>query len=179
MLVVQKVGFFVLKRSVFKPRSQRSNPKKDPRSPNREIVRKLPKFVPSSDSSHFRHFLEYFSVRWSRIFFPIAALRPCFEYASFEYKEAYSNLSVLGNNCNGIRGKLDSLSSTLKHFNSPSCITLQESKLTTINLEIPGYQLFFKNWDMGWGGLLITAINENLPSIQVSNSEEKNPHCTS
>ena len=41
--VVRKVGFFVLKRSIFEPRSQRSNPKKDPRSPNREIDQKVPK----------------------------------------------------------------------------------------------------------------------------------------
>ena len=63
--------------------------KKNPRSPDREIVRKLPKFVPLSDMSHFKHFWEDFSVRWTRIFFPIAGLRPWFKYAYFEYKEAY------------------------------------------------------------------------------------------
>ena len=40
--VVRKVCFFVLKRSAFEPRSQLSNPKKDPGTSGREINRKLP-----------------------------------------------------------------------------------------------------------------------------------------
>ena len=39
--VVRKVGFLVLKKSVFEPRSQRKNPKKDPSSLNRVIIKKL------------------------------------------------------------------------------------------------------------------------------------------
>jgi hypothetical protein len=53
--------------------------------------------------------------------------------------------SLLGNNVNGLRGKLDSLSNTLKHFKKPSCISLQETKLKNQNIKIPGYQTFFKN----------------------------------
>ena len=41
--VVWKLGFFVLKRSVFEPRSQRSNQNKDPNSSDREIFQKLSK----------------------------------------------------------------------------------------------------------------------------------------
>ena len=37
----------------------------------------------------FWQFSDNFSVGWPRIFFPIAALKPWFECASFEYKEAY------------------------------------------------------------------------------------------
>ena len=42
--------------------------KKDPMSPDREIVRNLPKYEQLSYIFHFRHFLEDFSVRWTRIF---------------------------------------------------------------------------------------------------------------
>ena len=63
--------------------------KKDPSSPDRDIVQKPPKFVPVSDISHFRQFLEDFFGPMNSDLFLIAALRPWFEYASFEYKEAY------------------------------------------------------------------------------------------
>ena len=66
----------------------------------------------------------------------------------------------------------DSLSNTLKHFKKPSCITLQETKLKSQNIKIPGYQVFFKNRENAGGGGLITAIDENLASIQVSSSEK-------
>ena len=87
--VVWKVGFFVLKRSVFEPRSQRSNRKKDPNLSDWKIFQKLPKIGHMAQMFIFRQFSDYFSVRWPRIFFSIAALKPWFEYASFEYKEAY------------------------------------------------------------------------------------------
>ena len=43
--VVRKVGFLVLKRSLFEPRSQRINPKKNPNSSDRNIVQKLPNIL--------------------------------------------------------------------------------------------------------------------------------------
>ena len=61
--VVRKVGFLVLKRSVFEPRSQRSNKKRNHNSSDREIVQKPPKFVPLGNISHFMHFLEDFLVQ--------------------------------------------------------------------------------------------------------------------
>ena len=79
--------------------------------------------------------------------------------------------SLLGNNCNGLKGKLDSLANTLKYFQKPTCITLQETKLKNQNIKISGYQLFFKNRENQGGGGLITAIDENLAAIQVSSSE--------
>ena len=81
--------------------------------------------------------------------------------------------SLLGNNVNGIRGKIDSLNNTIKFFKKPSFLTIQESKLKTHNVKIPGYQLFFKNREQCGGGGLITAIDENLASIQVSSSEKE------
>ena len=76
----------------------------------------------------------------------------------------------MGNNANGIRGKLDSLKNAIKYFNNPSCITIQESKLRGSNLKLPGYQLFLKNRNVQGDGL-VTAVEENLPSFQVSTSE--------
>ena len=78
--------------------------------------------------------------------------------------------SILGSNANGIRGKIDSLKNAVKFFNNPSCITIQESKLRGCSLKLPGYQLFLKN-RKGFGGGLVTAVDENLPSVQVSTSE--------
>ena len=61
--------------------------------------------------------------------------------------------SLFGNNVNGIKGKLDSLMNTLKHFKYPCCITLQESKLKGTNIKISGYQIFLKIEQMeGEGG---------------------------
>ena len=66
--------------------------------------------------------------------------------------------------------KFDSLKNAVKFFNNPSCITIQESKLRGSCLKLPGYQLFLKN-RKGFGGGLVTAVDENLPSVQVSTSE--------
>ena len=37
--------------------------------------------------------------------------------------------SILGNNCFGLKAKKDSFFQTIKAFNFPSCITIQETKL--------------------------------------------------
>ena len=86
--VVRKVGFFVLK-SVFEPRSQCSNRKKDPSSSDREILQKVPNMAYIAQRFKFWQLSDNILVGWPRIFFWIAALRPYIEYASFEYKEAY------------------------------------------------------------------------------------------
>ena len=61
--VVRKVGFFVQKRSVFEPRSQRSNTKKDPNSSEREIFQKLPKLVIWLKCTYMSAVFDDFSVR--------------------------------------------------------------------------------------------------------------------
>ena len=86
-------------------------------------------------------------------------------------KQKTLQFSLLGNNANGIKGKQDSLKNAINFFKRPSCITLQECKLKSQNMKIPGYQVFFKNRTTGGGGGLITAVEENLASIQVSSSE--------
>ena len=53
--------------------------------------------------------------------------------------------SIIGSNSNGLSGKTDSLISSIKLFDRPSCVTIQETKLRSKNLKIPGYQVFIKN----------------------------------
>ena len=78
-------------------------------------------------------------------------------------------LSILGNNANGLQGKLDSLNSLIHSLNSPSIVTIQESKVGSKKLKIPGYNLFWENRaKVSDGGGLLTAVSENLSAIQVS-----------
>ena len=76
---------------------------------------------------------------------------------------------IFGSNANGLKGKVDSLIAAIKFHNYPSCITIQESKLRSKKFEIPGYQVFLQNRD-GFGGGLVTAIDENLASVLISTS---------
>ena len=62
---------------------------------------------------------------------------------------------ILGNNANGIRGKIDSLKNVLNLF-FPSCVTIQESKLGK-PITIPGYKSYFNDRVDKSGGGLITA----------------------
>ena len=65
------------------------------------------------------------------------------------------------------------MKNTIKSLKKPSCITLQECKLKNKTIRIPGYQLYVKNRENNSGGGLITAIDENLTSIQVSSCEQE------
>ena len=80
--------------------------------------------------------------------------------------------SIIGCNANGLSGKFDSLENAINQFNRPSCITLQETKLRSSNIKIPGYQTFLKN-RTGYGGGLLTAIEANLSPILVSSPEKE------
>ena len=80
--------------------------------------------------------------------------------------------SMLGSNANGLTGKSESLKNAIKNYDSPSCITIQESKLKSNNFKLPGYQVFQKNRN-GLGGGLLTAIDENIPSVLVSSTENE------
>ena len=51
--------------------------------------------------------------------------------------------SILGNNCAGLKAKKDSLESIIKLMKTPSCITLQETKLAkNANFWLENYQVF-------------------------------------
>ena len=70
----------------------------------------------------------------------------------------HQKFSIFGSNSNGLKGKLDSLKSSLEFFQKPSCVNIQETKLRskgTVKLE--GYQVFEKIRNGLGGGLLTSA----------------------
>ena len=71
-------------------------------------------------------------------------------------------LSILGNNVDGLKNKVESLLNNISCF-KPSIITLQETKLNTKGMvRLNGYEIFEQiRTDKGGGGLL-TAVDENL-----------------
>ena len=83
------------------------------------------------------------------------------------------NLKILGTNCNGLKGKIESLRSCIDCYKYPSCITLQETKLNfpgTIYLE--GYQIFERIRKTNGGGLL-SAFKSNLNPVLISIGSEE------
>ena len=83
------------------------------------------------------------------------------------------NFSLFGNNANGIKAKKDSLINTLKNFNVPSCVLLQETKLRFPGtFKIPGYQIFEKT-RTGMGGGLLTAVQEHLSPVLISSGSDE------
>ena len=81
--------------------------------------------------------------------------------------------SLLGNNTAGIKAKKDSLEALIKTLKLPSCITLQETKLASMDtFKIEGYQVFQKNRN-GSGGVLLTAIGPNLNPLLISTKNEE------
>ena len=83
--VARKYPMWVFKTTAFEPRTQQSNPEKDPRSPYREIVQKLFKSVHLNIVTKFEQFLSNFSEWGARIFIWIALLGSWFKYGHFEY----------------------------------------------------------------------------------------------
>lgn len=51
-------------------------------------------------------------------------------------------------------------------------MTIQETKLRQHNFKIPGYQVFQKN-RAGFGGGILTGVDENLSSVLVSSTESE------
>ena len=76
-------------------------------------------------------------------------------------------LSLLGNNVNGLRNKLDTLYNNIKYFR-PSIITLQETKFKSKGMvKLNGYEIFEFIRSDGSGGGLLTAVDENLDPAEV------------
>ena len=79
-----------------------------------------------------------------------------------------TKFSILGSNSNGLKAKLESLKNTVRHFDFPSAVCLQETKLRFAGkIKLEGYQTFelVRN---GFGGGLLTAIKSNLSPVLVS-----------
>ena len=89
-----------------------------------------------------------------------------------KYKKVIK-FSIIGNNCNGLKAKKESLFSAIRNFNTPSCIIIQETKLRFPGtFKIPGYQIFEKT-RVGQGGGLLTAIDCNLSPLLISSGSNE------
>ena len=72
-----------------------------------------------------------------------------------------------------MKAKQDSLINALKNLGNPSCVLIQESKLRHQGtFKLKGYQIFEKIRG-GQGGGLLTAINENLSPMLISEGSEE------
>ena len=88
-------------------------------------------------------------------------------------KNKIEKFSVLGNNCFGLKAKKESLYQTIKAFNFPSCITLQETKLQKMgSIKLNDYQVFEKVRPSLGGGLL-TAVRLSLSPVLISPIKEE------
>jgi len=74
------------------------------------------------------------------------------------------SFSLLGSISARLKAKIHSLKETLKNFNFPSCVTIQESKMSHIGeVKIDDYQIFEK---LRSGGGLLTAVKRDLAPVQ-------------
>ena len=78
------------------------------------------------------------------------------------------NFTIFASNCNGLKGKTDSLLSSVKSLDFPSCVCLQETKCIYPGMfQIDGYQVFEKVRKSKGGGLL-TAVSHNLKPVLIA-----------
>ena len=85
----------------------------------------------------------------------------------------WKDFCLLGSNANGIQAKKESLQKNVNLF-KPSAITLQETKLRKVgSFKIPGYQIFEKVRS-GFGGGLLTAVDEKLLPVLISTGIDEN-----
>ena len=83
------------------------------------------------------------------------------------------SFSLLGANCNGLRGKWDSLISNIQFFQS-SIVTLQEIKQSKAgNFKLDGFQIFERVRDSNGGGLM-TISDVKLDPILVHVGSDNN-----
>ena len=84
------------------------------------------------------------------------------------YERDQRRLSILGNNCNGLKNKVESLKVLIYKF-TPSIVTLQETMLKSKSLiSLPGYEIFESLRCNKGGGGLLTAIDANLNPVLTS-----------
>ena len=89
-------------------------------------------------------------------------------------KAHFVDFSILGTNARGLKQKKESLENTLRFFNNPSLVSIQETLLrSNEKFLIPRYQTFTKNSKLKGRGLL-TAVIENLNAILVSDVDSEN-----
>ena len=79
-----------------------------------------------------------------------------------------TKFTIFGNNANGLKAKKESLLNAIQKLGGPSCVLIQETKLRFPGtFPMPGYQIFEKI-RKGLGGGLLTAVDENLSPMLIS-----------
>ena len=74
---------------------------------------------------------------------------------------------------NGLNSKWDSFINVLQHFNGPSCIMLQETKLSTcLKSKLNGYEIFPPDLRRR-GGIVFTAVDKNLSPVHIPHENEE------
>ena len=82
------------------------------------------------------------------------------------------NLSIIGTNSAGLRGKMESFYNLINEY-SPSIITIQETKhKKTGTIKMKGFQTFEKVRKNKGGGGLLTAVCDDLDPVLVSQGNE-------
>ena len=82
------------------------------------------------------------------------------------------NLSIIGTNSAGLRGKMESFYNLINEY-SPSIITIQETKhKKTGTIKMKGFQTFEKVRNNKGGGGLLTAVCDDLDPVLVSQGNE-------
>ena len=77
------------------------------------------------------------------------------------------NLTIIGNNVAGLKGKVKSLEKIIEHF-SPGVLLLQETKMKKPGqIKIPGYTIFEKIRENNEGGGLMSIVQNNLKPVQI------------
>ena len=65
------------------------------------------------------------------------------------------------------------MKNNINHYNKPSCINIQESKIKfTGTIKLSSYQIF-ENVRKGGGGVLLTVNDQDLCPVLISNGNEK------
>ena len=83
------------------------------------------------------------------------------------------DFSIIGSNANGLLGKQESLKNNINFF-KPSIVTVQETKLKKLgSIRLKGYQIFEKLRAGGLGGGLLTAVDEDLEPVLISNEKDE------
>ena len=80
----------------------------------------------------------------------------------------------MGSNAAGLNSKKESFFFLIINF-KPSILTIQETKMNkTGSIRVPGYQVFEKIRRNKKGGGLLTAVDENLNPMLISNNDDEN-----
>ena len=78
-----------------------------------------------------------------------------------------TNLTIIGNNSAGLKGKIDSLKRIIQVF-TPGVIMLQETKMKKTGvLRLSDFTVFEKLRDNSEGGGLMTLVHDNLKPIMI------------